>query len=228
SGSKAPVESVGEAVMRLGLREVDRLASMAVAGRWMTQEVTGYGWEPGDFFRVSLVTALAAETMAEHTELYDSAQSYTAGLVSEIGKLAIAHACGPAFVEFGRRQRESNCPWSQAERDVLGYNYATVGGELLRQWKFPETFAVISEHNPPGANVPEAHRPLAAHVHAAKYLACSMGPGQGIDGFLFALNSDLLAEQNLTAELLERCMVPVFERTEKILREKVTTGAIKL
>src|SRR5690606_42160557 len=103
SGSKAPVESVGEAVMRLGLREVHRLASMAVAGRWMTQEVTGYGWEPGDFFRVSLVTALAAETLAEQTERVEPAQAYTAGLVSEIGKLAIAHAWGPAFVEFGRR-----------------------------------------------------------------------------------------------------------------------------
>ena len=228
SGKAAPVESVGEAVMRLGLREVHRLASMAVAGRWMTQGVSGYGWEPGDFFRVSLVTALAAETLANETGRVDPAAAYTAGLVSEIGKLAIAHACGPAFAAFQQHQRESNCPWSEAERAVLGYNYASVGGELLRRWKFPESFAVIAEHNPPGPNVPEPHRPLAAHVHAAKYLACSMGPGQGVDGFLFALNPDLLAEQGLDAALLERCMVPVFERTEKILRDKLATGTIKL
>lgn len=228
AGSMAPVETVNEAVMRLGLREVHRLASMAVAGRWMTQQVTGYGWEPGDFFRVSLVTALAAETLANETGRVDPGQAYTAGLIGEIGKLAIAHACGSAFEEFGRHQRESNCPWSESERAVLGYNYATVGAELLRRWKFPESFSVIAENNPPGPDVPEAHRPLAAHVHAAKYLACAMGPGQGIDGFLFALNNDLLTEQGLTAEMLERSMVPVFERTEKILRDKVTTGAIKL
>lgn len=228
AGALAPVESVGEAVMRLGLREVHRLAAMAVAGRWMTLEVNGYGWEPGDFFRVSLVTALAAEVLAIETGGVDPAQAYTAGLVSEIGKLAIAYSCSEIFDEFRQHQRGSNCPWRDAEDAVLGFSYATVGAELLRQWKFPERFAIIAQHNPPGPDVPVEHRPLAAHVHAAKYLACALGPGQGEDGFLFSLNQPLLGEHGLTAELLERCMLPVYERTEKILRDRVGTGKITL
>lgn len=224
--SHAAVETVGDAVMRLGLREVYRLAALALAGRWMTLDVAGYRWEPGDFFRASLVEAIAAEVLAEQTEQVDPRQAYTAGLVAEIGKLAVAYSCGDDFGAIREKQRDSDCPWIEAEQAVLGFNHAIVGGTLLRQWKFPEHFASVAQHNPPGSDLPAEHRPLAAHVHAAKYLASSLGPGQGEDGFLFAVNEELLSAHGITAELLERAMVPVFERAEKILHDKFAVGKI--
>jgi HD-like signal output (HDOD) protein len=226
ASSHAAVENVGEAVMRLGLREVYRLAALALAGRWMTLAVDGYRWEPGDFFRASLVTAIAAEVLADETEGVHPRQAYTAGLVAEIGKLAVAYSCGESFAAIRERQRAAGCPWIEAEQAVLGFNHAIVGSTLLRQWKFPEPFASVAQHNPPGPDLPAEHRALAAHVHAAKYIASSLGPGQGEDGFLFALNEELLATHGLTAELLERTIVPVFERAEKILREKFSVGKI--
>lgn len=228
SSAQSPVESVGEAVMRLGLREAYKLAATALAGRWMTLQVEGYRWEPGDFFRVSLVTALAAEELASETEAVDPSQAYTAGLVLEIGKLALAHACADAFGEIRTVQRASGCTWLEAERNVLGYNHAMIGARLLREWKFAEHFALVAEYNPPGAELPESVRALAAHVHAAKYLASCLGPGQGEDGFLYVVNASLLAEHGLDAARLERAMVPVFEKTAKILRDKFAVGEIRI
>jgi HD-like signal output (HDOD) protein len=212
--------------MRLGLREVYKLAAMALAGRWMTLEVEGYRWEPGDFFRVSLVTAIAAEVLAQETGTVDPRQAYTAGLVSEIGKLAVAYSCGAAFGAIRQHQRDAGCAWIEAEQMILGYSHATVGATLLRQWKFSEHYVVIAQHNPPRSDLPAEHQALAAHVHAAKFLAMSLGPGQGEDGFLFVLNDALLNAHGLTGGRLERAMVPVFERTEKILRDKFATGTI--
>jgi HD-like signal output (HDOD) protein len=228
SSSQAAVESVGEAVMRLGLREVYRLAALALAGRWMTLDVDGYRWEPGDFFRVSLITAVAAEELAGSTRGVDPAQAYTAGLMSEIGKLAVAYSCGAAFADIRQRQRETGCTWLEAEQAILGFNHARVGAHLLREWKFPDRYAVVAEHNPPGAGLPEEFQALSAHVHAAKYVACTIGPGQGEDGFLFTLNTELLSAHGLSAELVEHAMLPIIERVEKVLRDRLATGRIKI
>ena len=63
------VDNVGEAVVRLGQRELYRLAALALVGRWETG--TGGRGEPGDFCRHALCTALAAEVLAETSERID-------------------------------------------------------------------------------------------------------------------------------------------------------------
>jgi HD-like signal output (HDOD) protein len=55
------VERLEEAIQRLGLREIYRLAALSLAGRWMSAQGDGYRWEAGDFCRMALVTAVAAE-----------------------------------------------------------------------------------------------------------------------------------------------------------------------
>ena len=49
--SASAVDSLSEAIFRLGQRETYRLAALSLAGRWMSVEVDGYRWEPGDFCR---------------------------------------------------------------------------------------------------------------------------------------------------------------------------------
>jgi HD-like signal output (HDOD) protein len=91
------VERLEEAIQRLGLREIYRLAALSLAGRWMSAQGDGYRWEAGDFCRMALVTAVAAEYLAEQLNLVDPRVAYTAGLVHEIGKLAVAYSCGEHF-----------------------------------------------------------------------------------------------------------------------------------
>lgn len=43
------VESLEEALQRLGLKEIFRLAALSLAYRWMTLDTDGYRWEAGDF-----------------------------------------------------------------------------------------------------------------------------------------------------------------------------------
>src|SRR5690606_18512970 len=80
-----PVENLAEAIQRLGQREIYRLAALALSGRWMNTPVGGFHWEPSDFCRFSLVTAVAAEYLAEQTGRVDPQTAYTAGLLNEVG-----------------------------------------------------------------------------------------------------------------------------------------------
>src|ERR1700753_1537645 len=86
------VENLSEALMRLGQQEVYKLAALSLASRWMNTKAEGYRWEAGDFCRLSLVEAVASEYLAEKTGHADPKTAYTAGLVHEIGKLAVAYS----------------------------------------------------------------------------------------------------------------------------------------
>lgn len=221
AGSKA--ETLSDAVMRLGQRELYRLAALALVSRWETG--TGRG-EPGDFCRHALCTALAAEVLAETSERVDPQTAYTAGLVCDLGKLAVAHACAPFFPAMRTHCSSRGGTWTQAEREVLGYTHAEVSATLLRAWSFPPALALAAEFCERPADAPEDAQALVAHLHAGKYVATSFGPGVSEDGFLFELNTPFLLEWGFTPELLQETMTIVHERAKQRLQNKLTHGAV--
>lgn len=220
------VENLSEALMRLGQKEVYKLAALSLASRWMNLKAEGYRWEAGDFCRLSLVEAVAAEYLAEKTGQVDPKVAYTAGLVHEIGKLAVAYACVDFFPEIRKVQSSNSIPWLNAEKQVLGYNHAEVGAELLRRWKFPASLIAVGTYNPPRAEHPAEFLPLLAHIHAAKYLAVTIGAGVAEDGFLFELNASLLVEWGFSPEMLEASIPDVLDRAGKLLQERLTHGSL--
>lgn len=224
--SNVKVESVTEAVIRLGQRELYRLAALALVGRWETG--TGGRGEPGDFCRHALCTALAAEVLAETSERIDPQVAYTAGLVCDLGKLALAHACAPFFPAIRAHCSSRGGPWSEAERAVLGFSHSEVGARLLRAWNFPEPLIAAAEFCERPTEAPEDALALLAHLHAAKYVATSFGPGVAEDGFLFELNTPFLLEWGFTPELLQETMSIVHERARARLQEKLTHGTVSL
>lgn len=226
AAGNSTVENLSEAIMRLGQREVYRLAALSLASRWMTQKVDGYRWEAGDFCRLALMQAVAGEYLAEQSGRVDPKTAYTAGLVHEIGKLAVAYSCSDYFPAIRALQTNSSCTWLNAEKQVLGFNHAEVGADLLKRWKFPASLVAVGIYNPPSASAPADVLPLIVHVHAAKYVAASIGVGLAEDGFLFELNAPLLVEWGFSPGVLEAAIPEVVTRAGKLLQEKLSHGAL--
>jgi len=226
-GGGRAVESVEQAILRLGSKEIYRLAALALVGRWPATNNTGAQLEPGDFCRHALCCAIASEVLAETTERVDPQIAYTAGLVHEMGKLAVTHSCAKFFPLIRTTQQRQGSTWEQAEKEVLGYEHAEVGGRLLRAWRFPDLMIAAAEFQHRPTQAPAAALPLLAHLHAGRYIAASMGPGISEDGFLFQVNGNLLEEWNFTSNLLEEAMLVSVERASKRLGEHLTHGNIK-
>ena len=216
-------ETVADAIVRLGQRELFRLAALALVSRW---EPSSANAEPGDFCRHALCTALAAELLAENSGRVDPATAYTAGLVCDLGRLAIVHACGEFFPAIRAYCATHHATWSQAERHVLGYTHADVGGRLLRKWRFPAVLVAAAEFCERPERARPEHHGVLAHLHAGKFLATSIGCGVGEGGFLAELNAPFLQEWGITAEVLQEAMPLVHDRAKARLQEKLTYGAI--
>lgn len=224
-GAAVPAENVSEAVIRLGQHELYRLAALALVSRWETG--TGSG-EAGDFCRHALCTALAAEVLAETTERVSPQTAYTAGLVCDLGRLALTHACQAFYPAIRAHSAAHGCAWTDSESAVLGYNHVELGARLLKAWNFPSLLVTVAEYRLHPADAPAEALPLIAHLHAAKYIATSFGPGVGEGGFLFELNEAFLIEWGFTPELLQEAMPIVHERAISRLRDKLSQGAVTL
>lgn len=220
------VDDLSSAIMRLGQKEIYRLAALSLTSRWLTMRVDGYCWEPGDYCRHSFCVAVASEHLATVTGRVDPALAYTAGLLHEIGKLAIAHACGAYFPAIRANQAENQSTWLQAEAKVLGYNHAEVGGSLLRSWHFSPALVATASFLDKPARAPAEVLGIVAHVHAARYLATCMGVGVSEDGFLFSIDSALLKDWGFSAEILDPALPIVLERITKVLNTRVSEGAV--
>jgi HD-like signal output (HDOD) protein len=224
-GSAMPAENVSEAVIRLGQHELYRLAALALVSRWETGASSG---EAGDFCRHALCTALAAEVLAETTERVPPQTAYTAGLVCDLGKLALTHTCDAFYPAIRAHSAANQCAWTDSETAVLGYNHIELGARLLKAWNFPASLVTVAEFYLHPSDAPADALPLIVHLHAAKYIATSFGPGVGEGGFLFELNETFLLEWGFTPELLQEAMPIVHERAISRLRDKLSQGAVTL
>lgn len=221
-GNSTPCDTFSDAIVRLGFREIYRLASTTMAGRWLNNTVQGYGWEPGDLYRHSLTVAVAADLLAQQTSRVQPELAYTGGLIHDVGKLALAFVRGDCFEEVRAYQAARRCAWRAAEHHVFGYDHTDVAGELLQSWTFPTSLIEIVRFYPRPALAEHEHRSLVAHIHAAKHLALCIGTGVGEDGFHTEIDETAMREEGITPALIEGLLPEVLITSTKLLEEEAS------
>lgn len=217
-GSTTRCESLDEAMLRLGSRTVYRLAATAAASRWLSKSVHGYGWEPGDLARHSLVVAIAAEALCTVRPIVRPEIAYTAGLIHDVGKLAMAYANPTGLEEVEQRAGEEGSEsWRELESQVIGYQFTNISEVLLHHWGFPASLVAVGTWYPEPRSAEPEERPLVTLIHAAKHLAVQLGIGVGSDGFFLEADEQSLAEHGFDKEMLDAALTIILERLKPFL-----------
>ncbi|MDR3368392.1 HDOD domain-containing protein [Rhodoferax sp.] len=121
------------------------------------------------FWKHSLKVAVLARAMAERQSGVSSEEAYLAGLLHDVGRLALLAAIPERYTElFGQPDNAGLC---NQEQRLLGMSHAQAGAWLLEHWHLNDAMvdAVLSHHDdvPPLKDT----RPLARSVHLAHRLA---------------------------------------------------------
>jgi putative nucleotidyltransferase with HDIG domain len=162
----ARVDTVARAVTIIGTGQVRNLAlSMSVASSFegLPNDLVSMA----NFWRHSLLCALVSRHLAEEIRRCDRDVAFTAGLLHDIGELVIFNRlpaqATEALMMVLDSQEEVTVP--QAERQILGFDHADVGGELAQHWNLPPILTeCIAHHHDIGAATRHPREVALVHI----------------------------------------------------------------
>lgn len=151
-GSAHEVETIQAAVVALGLDRIQQIAVSCCLLKLMPS--VAFGFNPAVFWSHSLGCALVCHEFASHIAFPDVAKAYAAGLLHDIGIVALLwvapHEFRRCFEEASRR----HIPLHEAEQLVMGITHCESGRIIACNWRLPEelTQVIASHHSPGGAH----------------------------------------------------------------------------
>ena len=155
-GSARQVAAVADAVALLGMKSVRNVCLLAGTYPWLKGALPAYGLPPGALLDHSLATAVAAHAVAGKAGL-DAESAFTAGLLHDLGKIALAMWVTPADGLLKSREDEAR---------VLGFDHGQTGGELARRWNLPlPLVGAIACHHLPCQGLEDAVNVADALAH---------------------------------------------------------------
>lgn len=190
-GLARQVSDIQESVVILGMRNVRNLAIVASTFPWMSKPLKGYRLGPRQMWTHSFCVAVAAKELALKTRKADPDLAFTAGLLHNIGKVALSVWLENKIEAMMNVAVRENLTFDQMERKLLGFSHAEVGAYLADQWSLPKVFveAILYHHSPNESPNPN---PVADYVHIGDYITMSVGLGLGADGLRYEFYPEAL------------------------------------
>lgn len=172
-GFPQKISSLSSAIILLGFNVIKSLIISASIFELMeTSDV--------ELWEHSLGTAVAASVLAKRLGIQDPEEVSTAGLIHDIGKVAIKMELPKQYDEILNIVEMKHVSMFEAERMVLGLDHAEVGGWLAKSWFLPRKLVdpISCHHLPKGSK----EEPLASAIlHFSDVLVRGLGYGHGVD-----------------------------------------------
>lgn len=195
-GQESEVNSVAEAVNRVGYQSVYLLVAM-INGSACFPHPSPPGVDAAKIWRHSVTTAFNAKFVAESAGL-DGNLLFTAGLLHDLGKVILGQERLPAAA--GLFRGPSDVASVEREAAAFGCTHPEVGAALLERWKLPAQLAVaVGHHHAP--KTAQGFERIAACVALGNLVSHSQDRPEVLERAEFKESLDLLG---LSADLLKR------------------------
>ena len=135
-GGGTPVESLMEAINRLGFVEVCRITESVAAKHALNTDISTYKLKPGELWEKSITSAVSMELLGKKVGV-PTDTAYTIGLLHTIGKLVINQYYTERGMEIYSEDRKIELT-PEMEKQFLGFTHTEVGALLLEKWNFAE------------------------------------------------------------------------------------------
>jgi putative nucleotidyltransferase with HDIG domain len=181
-GGAVKINSVAQAIARLGMREVTTICITlsVIKGMKIYQEI-----DCAKFWKHSISVGYACQLISDVSNQtsfkLNKELLFTAGLLHDIGIvvfLTIAQQEWLKAVEQASKNNPAKALW-EIEQNTFNTDHAEIGAILLKQWQLPEEIISSAELHHCQEPIPE-NKPLVCLVRLANFICNNQGLEHGI------------------------------------------------
>ncbi len=206
----SPVSTLRDALVRIGNKQLLQIIMSAGGTELLQRELEGYGLGRGDLWKHSMLCALLAESLCDVVKYGAPDKAFTAGLLHDVGKLAMAGSVADSYEDIREAATAGRISFFEAETRVLGVGHAEIGGRLGELWNFDaEMVAAIRHHHEPAGAPGESKLPFL--IHLSDILCLTSGIGVGSDGLQYTIDHDLCKSHGIGIREFELAMIRLME-----------------
>jgi len=133
------IASISQAIGLLGIRKT-KMVVLGFSVIQVRQTVTETDFDLRRYWAKAVCTAIAAKLLALHSSVHSPDEAFVAGLLQDIGVLALWQGLGQDYTRVLEKYRNSDgLLLHQIEQDMLGTDHAAVSGWLIQQWQLPDS-----------------------------------------------------------------------------------------
>lgn len=161
-GLRRRCATIDRALVMLGLNPVKNLAlgfSLVSA----LKPPNDAAFDQVAYWRRGLYTAVGARCFAEQIELDEPDEAFLAGLLQDIGVMAMLIALGPDYLAVLANTEGDHRRLVREELDTLEVQHPDIGAMLAKRWRLPDQLVIPVKYH---------ERPTAAPPEHAKLVRC--------------------------------------------------------
>jgi HD-like signal output (HDOD) protein len=197
----SPMQSLDEAINRVGFREIHKMVGMAMTEQVFTNGLPAYRMNAKQVWENAVATALAMESIASEAG-QDPQAAYTLGILRQVGKLVLGRV-------LEKEQPGAICPddidvltWENARLNITNHEAAAY---ILESWKLPRGMCsgIRFQHEP------EEHDdegPEGAQLHLAGWVVGMLGISAKSEATLWELTQDRLDLAQVSESFMQSCV----------------------
>ena len=191
------VTSIEQAAIRLGF---NRLRSVVVAAGIIGSFKAPPSFNKHKFWTDTFQVATIARMLGQKVQALDPETAFTCALIHNIGELLIQSTL-PEEAELISMAIQNGSSRVEAQREMLGYDYAQLGAELARRWNLSASFVdAISQQLDPLSHHPVSKE--AVLIRLAVFISFAWNAGVPTRAIMVRFPKPLADQLGLDPSLL--------------------------
>jgi HD-like signal output (HDOD) protein len=215
-GLPGQIGSINRAIVLLGLNAVKNIAIAASLAKLFRGGQISPNFNARDLWQHSIGVATCTRLLAEKVGLGLPDEAFLAGLIHDLGLMVEIQSRRTQFIEaLDKKDADGNLTLREAETVTMGANHEQFGMALCEMWKFPVSFQYVTGFHHRPMELASPNRTLTSLVHVADITVAKMGIGFTASVETTEIDSNVLAQLNLTTQQIAEVVEALPEAMEE-------------
>ncbi len=209
------IDTISRAVIVVGTHQLRDLAlATSIINSFKNIPVQFISME--SFWRHSIGCGVASRIIASYLKEPNVERYFVAGILHDIGRLIIVSKLPESAEEIFSIAAASTTPLYMVEREVLGFDHAKVGSELIQLWKLPKSFEdIIHFHHEPSQAI--KHRLETSVIHIANAIVHAMSLGNSCELFVAPISEEAWTTIGLPMDVIPNIIELIDKQFNEII-----------